>query len=70
MRDMLTMKELTIEQKKKINDIKEKMFKELKEYDKQQKETENVLDGGQGNPIISKYKKQIEKVINGTQMKI
>ena len=67
MRDMLTMKELTIEQKKKINDIKEKMFKELEEYDKQQKETENVLDGGQGNPIISKYKKQIEKVINGTQ---
>lgn len=61
------MKELTIEQKKKINDIKEKMFKELKEYDKQQKETEDVLDGGQGNPIISKYKKQIEKVINGTQ---
>ena len=67
MRDMLTMKELTIEQKKKINDIKEKMFKELEEYDKQQKETENVLDGGQGNPIISKYKKQIENVINGTQ---
>ena len=67
MRDMLTMKELTIEQKKKINDIKEKMFKELKEYDKQQKETEDVLDGGQGNPIISKYKKQIEKVIDGTQ---
>lgn len=67
MRDMLTMKELTIEQKKKINDIKEKMFKELEEYDKQQKETENVLDGGQGNPIILKYKKQIEKVINGTQ---
>lgn len=67
MRDMLTMKELTIEQKKKINDIKEKMFKELEEYDKQQKETENVLDGGQGNLIISKYKKQIEKVINGTQ---
>lgn len=67
MRDMLTMKELTIEQKKKINDIKEKMLKELEEYDKQQKETENVLDGGQGNPIISKYKKQIEKVINGTQ---
>lgn len=64
---MLTMKELTIEQKKKINDIKEKMFKELEEYEKQQKETENVLDGGQGNPIISKYKKQIEKVINGTQ---
>lgn len=61
------MKELTIEQKKKINDIKEKMFKELEEYDKQQKETENVLDGGQGNPIISKYKKQIENVINGTQ---
>lgn len=61
------MKELTIEQKKKINDIKEKMFKELEEYDKQQKETGNVLDGGQGNPIISKYKKQIEKVINGTQ---
>lgn len=61
------MKELTIEQKKKINDIKEKMFKELKEYDKQQKETEDVLDGGQGNPIISKYKKQIEKVIDGTQ---
>lgn len=61
------MKELTIEQKKKINDIKEKMFKELEEYDKQQKETENVLDGGQGNLIISKYKKQIEKVINGTQ---
>lgn len=61
------MKELTIEQKKKINDIKEKMFKELEEYDKQQKETENVLDGGQGNPIISKYKKKIEKVINGTQ---
>lgn len=61
------MKELTIEQKKKINDIKEKMFKELEKYDKQQKETENVLDGGQGNPIISKYKKQIEKVINGTQ---
>lgn len=61
------MKDLTEEQKKKINDIKEKMFKELEEYDKQQKETENVLDGGQGNPIISKYKKQIEKVINGTQ---
>ena len=61
------MKELTIEQKKKINDIKEKMFKELEEYDKQQKETENVLDGGQGNPVISKYKKKIEKVINGTQ---
>lgn len=67
MRDMLTMKELTIEQKKKINDIKEQMFKDLEEYDKQKKETENVLDGGQGNPIISKYKKQIEKVINGTQ---
>lgn len=61
------MKELTIEQKKKINDIKEQMFKDLEEYDKQKKETENVLDGGQGNPIISKYKKQIEKVINGTQ---
>lgn len=67
MRNMLTMKELTIEQKKKINDIKEQMFKDLEEYDKQKKETENVLDGGQGNPIISKYKKQIEKVINGTQ---
>ena len=58
------MKELTIEQKKKINDIKEKMFKELEEYDKQQKETGNVLDGGQGNPIISKYKKQIKEIIN------
>lgn len=61
------MKELTIEQKKKINDIKEQMFKELEEYDKQKKETENILDCGQGNPVISKYKKQIEKVINGTQ---
>lgn len=67
MRDMLTMKELTIEQKKKIDDIKEQMFKELEEYDKQKKETENILDCGQGNPVISKYKKQIEKVINGTQ---
>lgn len=61
------MKELTIEQKKKIDDIKEQMFKELEEYDKQKKETENILDCGQGNPVISKYKKQIEKVINGTQ---
>lgn len=67
MRDMLTMKELTIEQKKKIDDIKEQMFKELEEYDKQKKEAENILDCGQGNPVISKYKKKIEKVINGTQ---
>lgn len=67
MRDMLTMKELTIEQKKKIDDIKEQMFKELEEYDRQKKEAENILDCGQGNPVISKYKKKIEKVINGTQ---
>ena len=52
---------------KKINDIKKQMFKELEEYDKQKKEAENILDCGQGNPVISKYKKQIEKVINGTQ---
>lgn len=67
MRDMLIMKELTIEQKKKIDNIKKQMFKELKEYDKQSKESNNILDAGQGNPIISKYKKQIEKIINSTQ---
>ena len=67
MRDTLTMKELTIEQMKKINDIKKQMCKDLEEYDKQKKEAENILDCGQGNPVISKYKKQIEKVINGTQ---
>lgn len=61
------MKELTIEQKKKIDNIKKQMFKELKEYDKQSKESNNILDAGQGNPIISKYKKQIEKIINSTQ---
>lgn len=61
------MKELTIEQRKKIDNIKKQMFKELDEYDKQMKESENILDAGQGNPIISKYKKQIEKIINSTQ---
>ena len=58
------MKQLTKEKKKKIANIKEEMLKELEKYDKQKQETENVLDGGQGNPIISKYKKQIEKIIN------
>ena len=61
------MKELTIEQRKEIDDIKKQMFKELNEYDKQIKESENVLDAGQSNPIISKYKKQIEKISNSTQ---
>ena len=67
MRDMLIMKELTIEQKKKIDEIKKQMFEELDKNDKKRKKTENILDGGQGNQIISKYKKQIEKIINSTQ---
>ena len=59
------MKKLTIEQKKKIDNIKIQMFKELKQYDdKQLNDFENILDAGQGNPIISKYKKQIKEIIN------
>ncbi len=64
------MKELTIEQRKKINNIKKQMFKELEEYDKQSKEsneTNDILDSGQGNPIISKYKKQIKEIVDSTQ---
>lgn len=63
------MKDLTEEQKKKINEIADKMFAELDKYDKENKtdDDENKLDSGQGNPIISKYKKQIEEIINGTQ---
>ena len=69
MRDMLNMKDLTEEQKKKINEIKDKMFNELDEYDKENdiNDKEIKLDSGQGNPIISKYKKQISKIINSTQ---
>ena len=61
------MKELTTEQKKKIDEIKKQMFEELDKNDKKRKKTENILDSGQGNQIISKYKKQIEKIINSTQ---
>lgn len=62
------MKKLTIEQKKKIDNIKIQMFKELKQYDdKQLNDFGNILDAGQGNPIISKYKKQIKEIINNDQ---
>ena len=61
------MKELTTEQKKKIDEIKKQMFEELDKNDKKRKKTENILDSGQGNQIISKYKKQMEKIINSTQ---
>lgn len=63
------MSDLTEEQKKKINEIKDKMFKELDEYDKESNidDKEIKLDSGQGNPIISKYKNQISEIINSTQ---
>lgn len=55
------MLELTEMKKKEINKIKEEMFKRLSNY----KESNNrqTLDAGHGNPIISKYKKEIKKVI-------
>ena len=62
------MKELTEEQKRKIDEIKKQMFKELEEYDKINKQSDgDTLDGGQGNPIISKYNKKIKEIMNSTQ---
>lgn len=60
---------LTEEQKKKINEIADKTFAELEKNDQKNKAEDdgNKLDSGQGNSIISKYKKQIEEIINGTQ---
>lgn len=57
---------LTKEQKKKNSEIKDKMFKELDEYDKESNidDKEIKLDSRQRNPIISKYKKQISEIIN------
>ncbi len=61
------MERLTENQKKKINKIKQKMFNELEKFDKlesqNQKEISSMLDSGQGNPIISKYLKEMKKVI-------
>lgn len=57
------MKDLTEEQKKEINEIKDRIFKELEEHDKERNmnDKEIKLDSGQGNSIISKYKEQIKK---------
>ncbi len=65
---MLIMKELTEEQKKKIDEIKKQMFKELEKYDRRNQQIDgDTLDSGQGNPIISKYNKKIKEIMNSTQ---
>lgn len=66
MGNVLNMTALTKEQKKKNSEIKDKMFKELDEYDKESNidDKEIKLDSRQRNPIISKYKKQISEIIN------
>ncbi len=58
------MKELTEKQKKEIDIIKKKMFEELEK--EKAKDSDLTLDSGQGNPIISKYKKEIKKVIENS----
>lgn len=66
MRDILIMKELTLEQTQKINKLKKEMLKELEKLPKKEY-IPNTLDGGidkDKNIIYHKYKEKINQIIN------